>query len=243
MKGYKPGYVPLERALSKLGLASRSQAREMIWAGQVRVNGQTRLDPQFAVVPETAKIEMNQEPVSQAEPQTFMLYKPRGYVTTRSDEKGRATVFSLLRMTDVHLISVGRLDWATSGLLLLTNDTRLAERLTNPENRVRRTYLVSVRGLVTEAKVERLRGGIEDDGEVLRVDGLELRKASSKESHLTLHLTEGKNREVRRLFKAIGHEVTKLKRVAFGQLELGGLQPGEYRELSEAEIELALSEG
>lgn len=238
MLGMKPGHVPLDRALSKLGLASRSEARRLILDGRVRVNGTLRIDPDFPVKPEHAKILIDGESVEKAEARTFMLYKPRGVITTRSDEKGRPTVFSLIDEAGLHLVAVGRLDAATTGLLLLTNDTRLAANLTDPRSNVLRTYLVSVRGEVTEAKLETLRSGIVDNDELLRPERIVLRKASGKESHLTLELTEGKNREIRRMTLALGHEVTRLKRVAFGGLELGDLQPGEYRELSISELRL-----
>lgn len=234
----KPGHVPLERALSKLGLASRSQAKRLILDAKVRVNGTIRLDPFYPVVPEKVRIDIENQAVSKAEPRTFILYKPRGCVTTKSDEKGRPTVFSLIDEGDIHLVAVGRLDWATSGILLLTNDTQLANKLTDPDSGIRRTYLVSVRGEVTEGELDELRKGISDEGEILRADEIVLRKASGKESHLTVYLMEGKNREIRRMFAAIGHEVTRLKRVAFGGLALGDLQPGQYRELSDEEIRI-----
>ena len=239
MKGMKPGYVPLERALSKLGIASRMVSRQWILDGKVKVNGALRQDPLFAVIPERARIEIEGKPVAKAAHRTFLLHKPRGVVTTRTDEKGRATVFSLIPEPGLHLIAVGRLDWATSGLLLLTNDTRLADWLTDPRSAVSRTYLVTVRGKVTEQSLERLRRGLLDAGEKLQPGKIILRKASGKESHLTVELTEGKNREIRRMFSALSREVTRLKRVTYGALELGELESGKYRELSRAELERA----
>jgi 23S rRNA pseudouridine2605 synthase len=205
---FKPGHVALERALSKLGIASRTVARKWILEGKVRVNGVIRKDPLFAVFPERAKIEVEGGRVEKVAPRSFILYKPRGVVTTRSDEKGRPTVFSLIQEKDLHLIAVGRLDLATTGLLILTNDTKLSAYLTDPTNGIKRTYLVSVRGQVTEEEVQKLRQGLILDGEKLSPEDIVLRKASGRESHLTVHLTEGKNREIRRLFSAIGHEVT-----------------------------------
>jgi 23S rRNA pseudouridine2605 synthase len=235
----KPAHVPLERALSKLGIASRTQAREWILAGRVRVNGVLREDPGFPVVPERARIVVDEELVERAGFRAYLLNKPRGTITTRSDEKGRPTVFSLLREGEGHLSAVGRLDWATTGLLILTNDTRLAAWLTDPASAVTRTYILTVRGKVTEPELERLRAGLVDDGERLRAEEAILRKASGRESHLTLRLREGKNRELRRMLSAIGHEVTRLKRVAYGGLELGELAPGAYRALSLPELRAA----
>jgi pseudouridine synthase len=239
MKGMKPGTVPLERALSKLGIASRTVSRQWILDGKVKVNGVLRKAPLFPVSPERAKIEVEEKPVAKAAHRTFLLHKPRGVITTRSDEKGRPTVFSLIPEPGLHLIAVGRLDRATSGLLLLTNDTRLADCLTDPRSAVCRTYLVTVRGKVTEESLARLRRGLLDAGEKLQPAAIILRKASGKESHLTVQLTEGKNREIRRMFSALSHEVTRLKRVAYGALDLGELETGKFRELSRVELECA----
>jgi len=236
MKGLKAGQVPLERALSKLGIASRTEAREWILAGRVRVNGMLRKNPGFGVTPEKAIIELDGKRITRVQSRSFILHKPRGVVTTRTDEKDRPTIFSLVADLHLHLIAVGRLDWATSGLLILTNDTKLSDWLTNPSNQVQRTYLVSVRGEITEEKLDHLRKGLVDAGEVLQADQIILRKSSGKESHLTVYLSEGKNREIRRMFDALGHEVIKLKRVAYGGLELGELPLREYRELTTDEL-------
>jgi 23S rRNA pseudouridine2605 synthase len=243
----KPGQVSLDRALSKLGIASRTEARKWILAGLVRVNGVLRKSPGFSVTPERAQIEIEGEGGLQPtvlETRVFLLYKPRGVVTTHSDEKGRPTVFSLTKDLELHLIAVGRLDWATSGLLLLTNDTQFSSWLTDPRNQIVRTYVVTVRGLVTPSELEALTlaEGIEDRGEILRSESIVLRKASSRESHLIVRLTEGKNREIRRMFLKFGHEVMALKRVSYGSIELGALRPGEYREIKPNELHCAFPE-
>ena len=234
--GQRPDHVPLERALSKLGIASRTQAREWIVAGRLKVNGALRTNPLFSVHPESAIIELDGKRFDSVAPLTLLLYKPKGVITTRSDEKGRPTVYSLLKGVTTHLGPVGRLDWATSGLLLLTNNTKLSSWLTDPANAVIRRYLVSVRSLVTEEDLEKLKRGIEDEGELLQAENVTIRKASRRESHLTVELTEGKNREIRRMFLALGNEVTQLKRVAYGGLELGDLEPGQYREVASDEL-------
>ncbi|MBI3558598.1 MAG: rRNA pseudouridine synthase, partial [Deltaproteobacteria bacterium] len=219
--GLRKGHVSLERALSKLGLASRTQARALILAGEVMVNGRTVRDPGFKVVPERAKITIGDTRAKLAAPLTILLNKPRGVVTTRSDEKGRPTVYSLLTGLGVHVIPVGRLDLATSGLLLLTNDTQFSAWITDPVNKVPRSYVVTVRGEVTGEVAEKLRAGIRDEGELLHASALAVRKSSGRESHLVIELVEGKNREIRRLMLAAGHEVTRLKRISFGGLGLG----------------------
>lgn len=235
----KPGRVPLERALSKLGLASRTQARALILAGKVSVNGRVCVDPKMMLTPERAKILIDGKEQAAARPMTIALHKPKGVVTTRSDEKGRPTVYGCLTGLSQHLIPVGRLDAATTGLLILTNDTQLAAWLTEPKNGVPRVYHATVRGKVTEQDAKSMMNGIEDDGELLRADRVTVRKASGRESHLIIELATGKNREVRRLCKRVGHEVTRLKRTSFGALELGELQPGEWRELTVKELQLA----
>jgi 23S rRNA pseudouridine2605 synthase len=140
---------------------------------------------------------------------------------------------------DDHVIPVGRLDAATTGLLLLTNDTHLAAWLTDPANAVPRVYLVTVRGELADAAARRLEEGIEDAGEHLAARAVTVRKRSGRETHLVLELTEGRNREIRRLLAAVGHEVTRLKRVSFGGLELGNLAPGRWREVAAAELKAA----
>jgi 23S rRNA pseudouridine2605 synthase len=167
------------------------------------------------------------------------LHKPRGYLTSRRDPEGRPVVHDLLRRLPERVVPVGRLDLASSGLLLLTNDTRLADWITAPSSEVRRVYLVTVRGEVTEDQAARLRDGVVDRGEMLAAAEVTVRKRSRRESHLTVVLREGKNREVRRLLRAAGREVTRLKRVALGGLDLGDLPPGRWRRLSAEEIDRA----
>lgn len=232
--------VSLERALSKLGLASRSEARALILAGRVRVNGRPAADPSVRVTPERIAIEIDGEPApTRPGPITIALHKPRGYVTTRSDPQGRQTVYDLLADLPTRVVPVGRLDLATSGLLLFTNDTQFANWLTDPVNAVPRVYLVTVDGRVDDATIAKIEHGITVEGERLAAHRATIRKASGQETHLTLTLVEGKNREVRRLMEAVGHPVRGLKRVQFGDLTLGDLPPGAWRQLSAAELRAA----
>lgn len=232
----KPGTVPLVRALSKLGLASRTQTAEWIAAGRLAVNGRICRDPRLAVVPERDRFTLDGEELRQQARTCVALHKPKGYVTTRSDEKGRKTVFDLLPAALQHLHAVGRLDMHTSGLLLLTNDTKLSSYLTDPVNAIPREYAVSVDGKISEETLARALRGVEDDGELLRASAVRVRKLSGRESHLFVTLHEGRNRELRRLFKALGHEVNKLKRLAFGPVALGEIESGKYRVLDAAEL-------
>ncbi len=232
----RPGEVTLERALSKLGLASRSEARSWIAEGRVSVDGELAMDPLAAVVPEKARVAIDGQAAGRAAFRCLMLHKPRGYVTTRSDPEGRPTVYDLVADAKIHLVAVGRLDLATSGLLLLTNDTRLADLLTDPANAIPRVYLVTVRGRWDEEKSLLVKEGFVEASQVLRAAEVVARKVSGRESHLVVTLVEGRNREVRRLMKAAGHEVTRLRRVAFGELELRDLPTGKWREISFAEL-------
>jgi 23S rRNA pseudouridine2605 synthase len=227
---YKPGYVALERALSKLGAASRTEAQQLVRDGGVTVNGAIVRDPLAAVSPERDDIRVQGARAARKAWRTIAFHKSRRTVTTRRDPDGRTTVFDVLGQVADGLIAVGRLDFATSGLLLLTNDTQLAERLTNPSNAVRRSYIVTVRGEVDEADCAAL------ESEDLAAERVTIRKRSGRETELMVDLTEGKNREIRRMFLSIGHEVTRPLRVRFGPIELGTLKPGEWREIGREEV-------
>jgi 23S rRNA pseudouridine2605 synthase len=220
--------VRLDRALSKLGLASRTEARRLIARGRVRIHGRVVIDASHLVALDPGAIAVDGEKPRAREWRTLALNKPRGIITTRRDPEGRRTVFDLVGDTRRGLVAVGRLDMASTGLLLLTNDTQLANRLTDPAEGIVRRYVVTVRGALDDAAAARMVTGI--DG--LCAKSVVVRKRSARETHLLVELVEGKNREIRRMFDALGHEVTRLMRVAFGPIELGSLQPGEWRELT-----------
>ena len=236
----RAGRVPLDRTLSKLGLASRAEARQLIADGRVAVDGRVVHNPATLVVPERVRISIDgaAQRTGRSTRRVVIFHKPRGIVTTRRDPEGRKTVFDLLGSASTGLVAVGRLDLASTGLLIFTNDTQLANRLTDPSNRIPRTYVVTVRGRVTPETAAQLERGFVvqgarpgDTGERLSASSVEIRKASGRESHLIVELQEGKNRELRRLFDAAGHEVTRIHRISFGEYELGDLQPGEWREV------------
>jgi 23S rRNA pseudouridine2605 synthase len=220
--------VALNRALSKLGILSRARATEAIRAGRVKVDDRVVTDPATSVVPERVRITVDGEARARAAWRTILLHKPRGVVTTRHDPEGRKTIYDVIGPAAHGLIAVGRLDLTTTGLLILTSDTRLAHRITDPANAIPRVYIVTVRGRVTD-----------DEAVELDAASVVVRKASARETHLIVELRRGRNREVRRLFESIGHEVTALKRVRFGGLELGSLRPGGWRELTRTEVEAA----
>ena len=230
------GEVSLERALSKLGASSRKQARGLIEAGRVRVGGRVVRDPGRPVTPERATIEIDGQPARRRDRLVVMLNKPRGVLVTRVDPRGRPTIDTLLAGLPARVVPVGRLDAASTGLLLLTNDTRLADWLTDPRNAVPRRYAVTVRGALDADAVAQATRGIEHRGERLHAATVRVRKRSGRETHVIVELIEGKNREVRRLFATLGHEVTALRRVAFGPLELGSLDVGCWRVVPEEEL-------
>jgi 23S rRNA pseudouridine2605 synthase len=235
------GRVVLERALSKLGLASRAETRLWILEGRLTVDGKVVKDPQALVVPEKSQFALDGKELTPQKNTLVLLHKTKGTITTRSDEKGRKTIYDLIPPCLRSLHPVGRLDMHTTGLLLLTNDTKVSSYLTNPEHKIRRVYIVSVKGFVTEEDVDLLTKGIVDEGELLQAEAIKIRKASRRESHLTVTLIEGKNREIRRMFQSINHEVTSLKRISFGPFFLGELPLGEWKELSTEEIQNAFS--
>jgi 23S rRNA pseudouridine2605 synthase len=186
-------------------------------------------------VPERDRLTVDGQGVQRARWRLILLNKTRGTVTTRRDPEGRPTVFDLVGETGRGLIAVGRLDRATSGLLLLTTDTRLANWLTDPATAIVRRYVATVRGELTDMDAARMMAGIDE----VRAHDVHVRKRSARETHLVIELVEGKNREIRRLCSAVGHEVTALRRVAFGSLEIGDLAPGAWREVSRAEVRRA----
>lgn len=221
----------LDRLLSKLGIASRTTSEVWIRSGRVSVNHRQIKRPDTWVSWPSDTITIDGQPVAGIEKRFFILNKPKGLVTTHRDEKGRKTIFELFPQDLGFIHAVGRLDQATSGLLLITNDPALSSFLTDPQNQIIRVYLVTVRGLLTDETAKRALAGVMDQGEKLQCKEIRIRKSSRKETHLQLVLEEGKNREIRRMLKLLGHEVTRLKRLQYGPFLLEDLQPGEWREI------------
>ena len=235
------GTVTIARALSKLGVCSRAEGERLVAAGRVTVGGAVVRDLALRVRPETARIEVDGTLVGAAERAYVALNKPRGLVTTRSDPQGRATIYSCLANTTLPFLGpVGRLDQASEGLLLLTNDTRWAARLLAPESHVDKTYHVQVRGQMDDAAVARVAAGVVDDGtgEPLGVKRASLLRVGSRSTAwLEIVLDEGKNRHIRRLLAAFDIEVLRLVRVAIGPLALGTLAKGAWRMLTPREVQ------
>lgn len=228
-------HVGLARALSKLGFCSRSQAARLIRAGRVRLNGATRRDPETPVHLLSDRIEVNGNAVT-AESRVYLaLNKPRGAITTASDEKGRQTVYSLLDEKLPWIGPVGRLDKASEGLLLLTNDSEWAARISDPRSHLDKTYHVQVGALAGEILAEKLVRGVLSGGELLRAKQARVLRAGEKNTWLEIVLDEGKNRQIRRMFETLGIEVLRLIRVTIGPLALGTLAKGKSRALTAAE--------
>lgn len=228
--------IGLARALSKLGYCSRSQAFTLIREGKVGLNGRICRLPEAPVDLERDRIEVGGERVAAAPRVYLMLNKPRGLVTTASDEQGRQTVYSLLPAAIPWLGPVGRLDKASEGLLLMTNDSEWAARITDPKSHLEKTYHVQVRGGAGPGLLEAMQKGVRTaGGDLLKVRRARILRAGAKNAWLELVLDEGKNRHIRRMLEALGVEVLRLVRIAIGPLALGELRKGAVRELSREE--------
>ncbi|MFL5245162.1 MAG: pseudouridine synthase [Gemmataceae bacterium] len=237
-KGSKqPGRrVQLHRALSKLGWGSRGQAWDWIRAGEVCVDGRRITDPLAWVDVETQRITRRGVQADTLIPLTLVLHKPLGIVVTRKDERGRQTVYDLLPAALPWIFPAGRLDADSEGLLILTNDAQLALRLTDPDHHVPKTYHVTVRGCPSEETLQKLRDGVTlSDGPTRRA-GVRVLKPAAAYTDLEIVLTEGRNRQIRRMAAAVGHKVRRLVRVAIGTIMLGDLPAGAWRELEADEV-------
>lgn len=227
----------LARALSKLGYCSRSQARALIQAGRVRVNGVPRRDPEWRVNLERDRLQVDEQAVRGEAKVYLMLNKPRGLVTTAADEQGRETVFECLAGKGLPFVApVGRLDKASEGLLLLTNDTAWAARITAPESHLDKTYHVQVDCLADEDLARRIQAGAEAEGELLAARRVSVLRHGTRNSWLEIVLDEGRNRHIRRLLAALGVGVMRLVRVTIGPLPLGDLAKGQFRHLTSSEV-------
>ena len=235
-----PKRLTVDRLLSKRGIASRGTSQEWIRAGRVRINGRVIRDPATWVLWPKDAVSIDDQPIQDSVKRFILFHKPRGVITTHSDEKGRKTIFDVLPADLGYMHAVGRLDQATSGLLLLTNDSVLSSYLTDSAHKVMRTYLVTVRGEFTEAQATAAVAGVVDDGESLQCHTVKIQKSSGRESHLEVVLIQGKNREIRRLFQALGHEVTRLRRIQYGPFKLDDLPSGGWREVPIEDAKKAL---
>lgn len=231
-KGAKARRVGLARALSKVGFCSRSRGQELIRSGLVRLNGEVTRNPETPVRLERDRIEVEGRVLKKTDHVYLMMNKPRGVVTTASDEKGRETVYAHLPENLPWVGPVGRLDKASEGLLLFTNDSEWAAKVAAPETHLEKTYHVQIAMVADASLLAAMKEGVRTtDDEILRVKRAGLLRHGTKNSWIEVVLEEGKNRQIRRLLEALGVEVLRLVRVGIGPLELGTLKKGDVREL------------
>ncbi len=227
----------MPRALSKRGYCSRSQAERLVAEGRVSVDGKIVTSLETWVDVETARICVDGMSVEAEQPIYLMLNKPRGLVTTRHDPEGRETVYACLKdHADAHISPVGRLDKASEGLLLFTNDTAFAQALLDPETHVAKIYHVQIDRVADAALVAALENGVAHDGEYLKAAKAEILRQGDRHSWLSITLEEGRNRQIRRMLEALDIACLRLVRVAIGAITLGSLEKGSARALSETEI-------
>jgi pseudouridine synthase len=232
-------HIRLNKFLSRAGIASRRDADRMIEQGMIRVNSKVVTQLGYKIDDEKDRVEVARRRVKKGEGLVYlMLNKPRGYLVTLKDPFSRPTVMKLLPRLKKRIFPVGRLDYDSEGLLLLTNDGELALRLTHPRYEVRKIYLVKVQGDPEPTKLGRLEKGIYLDRKKTAPARIERLYRSSKSTLLRVEIHEGRKRELRTMFRDIGHEVVRLKRIGFGGLKLGKLKRGEWRFLTSKEIEM-----
>lgn len=230
--------VRLNRFLSQMGIASRRGADRLIAQGRIRIGGEkvTSLGRMVDPRRETVYVD-NRRVGGEYKPIYLILHKPKGFLVTSSDRFGRPTVYDLLKTAPRGLFPVGRLDYDSQGLLLLTNDGDLAHRLLHPRWGVEKRYLVRIGGIVEEGRLELIRSGVRlDDGRLARPQKIGLTEGPDGETLVQITLREGRKREVKRIFKTVGYRVLSLKRIGFNGLKLGDLREGEWRHLTPREI-------
>ena len=226
----------INKYLAEKGIASRRHADEMILAGRVEINGVTAT--LGADVSDADEVKVDGAPLTKEEVafQYYIMNKPKGVLSTVSDDRGRKTVMSLLPENVGRVFPVGRLDYETEGLLLLTNDGDLAFKLTHPRNEIPKTYMARIEGTMMEKDLNRIRSGVELDGVMTKKCKAHIVETNKAYTKVHITITEGKNRQVRRMFEAIGRNVELLKRVSIGSLKLTGLDRGEVRKRTEQEV-------
>jgi pseudouridine synthase len=232
----------LERVISKAGLGSRSQARSWVHAGRVTVNGDPTQNPDRWVDLAVDDVRFDGQPLPKSDQRYVLLHKPTGYLTTRRDPEGRPTVYDLLETVGVSLPYVGRLDLDTSGLLILTNDHAFAEQVTNPAFHVPKTYLVEPSTRLPDDQLQRLRDGLVLDDGPTRPAVVE-RLGGDQDARFEITITEGRNRQVRRMVEALGVRALSLVRTSIGPIVIGDLPAGRWRDLSAPEVEALRQSG
>jgi pseudouridine synthase len=231
-----PRKKTLDRVISQAGIGSRKEARQWIGAGRVAVDGQKIQTPDAWVDPDHQHVTLDGKPLRAAKKVYLLLYKPKGYVTTYKDPDGRPTVYDLLKDVPEKVFSAGRLDLDTTGLLIFTNDGEFADRITSPESHVPKTYLVKSSTLLSEDQLDQLRRGVVLADGPTRPAGVMRIRDSGPYTFFEITITEGRNRQVRRMVEALGARVLKLVRTGIGVIRIEDLQIGKYRALSDREV-------
>ncbi len=227
----------INKYIAQAGFCSRRKADELIANGNVKINGAVLREPGYDVA-EGDRVEVNGRELSAEKKLEYVLInKPLGVVTTVSDDKDRLTVMDVVADIDARLFPVGRLDYNTSGALIMTNDGELAYRLTHPKHEVYKTYRAKVTGVLSNERASRLRKGVDIGGFVTSPAKVRIIKGSAHSTIVEIAIHEGKNRQVRKMFAAVGNPVQELERIAIGDIRLGHLKVGHYRKLTREEIE------
>lgn len=227
----------LNKYIASAGICSRRKADELIAAGNVKINGAVMREMGYDVQ-EGDRVSVNGRPVEAESNKVYVaVNKPKGYITSMDDDRDRATVAQLVSDIPERLFPVGRLDYNTTGLLLMTNDGDLAYRLTHPKHEVYKTYVALVSGIVSDARLARLRKGVDIGGFITSPAKVRVIKQNQRSTVVEISIREGKNRQVRKMFKAVGNTVIELERIAIGDVRLGHMQQGHYRKLTRREID------
>ena len=232
----------LQKVIANLGYTSRRNAEELIKQGKVKVNGQTITELGTKVkTNDTIEIE-NVILDNNKNYEYYLLYKPREVISSAKDEVGRKTVVDLIT-TSERIYPIGRLDYDTTGLILLTNDGNLTNKLTHPSSKIEKTYIAKIEGILSGFSIKKLRNGVIIDGKKTAKAKIKLKSIDKKNNKSLVEITiyEGRNHQVRKMFETVGHQVLKLKREKYANLDLKGLKPGEYRKLSNKEIAILYS--
>lgn len=227
----------LQKVIAQSGITSRRKAEQFILDGRVKVNG-TLVTTLGTKVSQSDEVSVDDVPIDKEKHVYYVLNKPRRYITSLDDEAGRETVIDLLEDVTERIYPIGRLDYNTSGILLLTNDGDFAHLLMHPKHEIEKEYIVKVEGIAKREVLDRMLKGVRDEGDVLKAIHFKVMSIDKKKKTMILRITlhEGKNRHIRRMLEGLGHPVIKIKREKYGSVDLGTLQPGEYRPLTKQEI-------
>lgn len=226
----------INKYIAQCGIASRRKAEDIIKLGKIKVNGKVTTDLSTDIR-DTDIVSIDNKTIKVVSNYVYYkLNKPKGYITSTSDDKDRKTVINLMRGVHYRVFPIGRLDYDTEGLLLLTNDGDIANILTKPNSEVKKTYIVHIEGSINKDDIKKLSSGVDIGDYITRPCSVELMETNETQSKLRVTITEGKNRQIRKMFSSIGKEVTFLRRIQIGDIKLGGLSRGEYAPLNQKEI-------